>query len=74
MKHLFLALLLRGLISCGANEGIDNTGSDNGKTNSSEASINPTEDVSGCYMKIIGRDTAILMLEQKGRDLSGKRP
>ncbi len=30
------------------------------------------QDLNGCYMKIIERDTAILMLEQKGKELSGK--
>jgi len=32
----------------------------------------PAADVTGCYMKIVGRDTAILMLEQKGNMFTGK--
>ena len=32
----------------------------------------PAADVTGCYMKIVGRDTAIIMLEQKGNMFTGK--
>lgn len=32
----------------------------------------PGTDITGCYMKIIGRDTAILKLEQKGNMFTGK--
>jgi hypothetical protein len=49
-----------------------NVSSDSNMSTSPGTTTSPTEDVSGCYMKIIGRDTAILMLEQKGKDLKGK--
>ena len=46
--------------------------SDVEKTTSSNTDQKSIADVSGCYMKILGRDTAILMIEQKGLQLTGK--
>ena len=75
MKHMFFILLFSNLLSCNensqANEKTDTVTPSNDSA-TSPAIAEPMEDVSGCYMKIVERDTAILMLEQKGRDLSGK--
>jgi len=65
------------MISCKNNSQVnDQTGTnrsaETGKVISSNDNKSAVADVSGCYMKIIGRDTAILMLEQKGNELSGK--
>ena len=74
LKYIFVILLSGKMFSCNNN----NQGSasadiaDTGKVASQEVNENQGADVSGCYMKIIGRDTAILMIEQKGKDLSGK--
>ena len=46
--------------------------SDNGKVVPPNVENEPAQDITGCYMKIIGRDTAILMLEQKGNMFTGK--
>ena len=46
--------------------------SDSGTSISSKVEENPDTDITGCYMKIVGRDTAILMLEQKGNMFTGK--
>ena len=76
MKYIFFILLSGKLFSCNNDEtnyqsDIDKP-ADSGKVISSDVGEKPAWDVSGCYMKIIGRDTAILMLEQKGNKLSGK--
>jgi len=77
MKYIFFILLFGKMISCHnnsqSNDRLDNDrSSDTGKIIPSDITNNPLADVRGCYMKIIGRDTAILMLEQKGNELSGK--
>jgi len=76
MKYIFFILLSGKLISCTNNETNYRSdigmSSDSGKAISPNVGKQPGADVSGCYMKIIGRDTAILMLEQKGNELSGK--
>ena len=70
-------LLFSKLVACN-----DNTQA-NGKSTSSQPydsgiAISPkpqeqaVNEIAGCYLKIIGRDTAILMLEQKGDMITGK--
>ena len=78
MKYILFILLSGNLISCNNNN--VQTNNQSGTTNTTDAEKNtssntdqkPVADNSGCYMKIIGRDTAIVMLEQKGNDLTGK--
>lgn len=78
MKYILFVLLSVKLISCSDSNQVNDqqdssTGSsDTGKVISSDSKEKLSTDASGCYMKIIGRDTAILMLEQKGNELSGK--
>jgi len=48
-----------------------NKSSNSPTTTSSNAKQEP-DDLAGCYIKITGRDTAIVMLDQKGNDISGK--
>ena len=77
MKYLLVILLTGKLISCNNNvrtsEQLDAPStSDAEKTTASISDQKPVADVSGCYMKILGRDTAILMLEQNGLQLTGK--
>ena len=77
LKSIFFILLSGKMISCNNNnQHSDHQGatrsSDTGKIVSPGVSEKPAADISGCYMKIIGRDTAILRIEQKGNDLSGK--
>ena len=76
MKYILFILFSGKLLSCNnnnqANDQADIATPDTGKVISSNVSEKPAADVSGCYMKINGRDTAILMLEQKGNELSGK--
>ncbi|HEY5969352.1 MAG TPA: hypothetical protein VIU35_15340 [Chitinophagaceae bacterium] len=67
MKHFLYILLFSNLIAC--NNSHTNDYSGNSKPSASPPNV---EDLPGCYMKIVGRDTAILMLEQKGKKLSGK--
>jgi hypothetical protein len=76
MKYLLYILLFSKLIACNNNsQANDYSGnsksSDSGKITPSNEE-KPAPDVTGCYMKILGRDTAILMLEQKGNEFSGK--
>lgn len=76
MKYIFFILLSGKLISCNNNQRNDQSttfkSSDTSTTTPSNVDEKPFADLAGCYMKIIGRDTAILMLEQKGATLSGK--
>jgi len=76
MKYIFYILLFSKLIACNNSNTKDYSGnsktSDTGKIISPNAENMPVSDLTGCYMKIVGRDTAILMLEQKGKDYSGK--
>ena len=74
LKYIFVILLSGKMFSCNNNRQVPASAdtSDTGKIVSPEVNEKPATNVSGCYMKIIGRDTAILMIEQKGKDLSGK--
>ena len=77
MKYILIFLFVGKLISCNNNiqtgEKANTTNpSDNGRALLPKADQKISVDMSGCYMKIIGKDTAIIMLEQKGMDLSGK--
>ena len=77
MKHIFLILLSGSLLFCNNNsqgnfQPDTATAVNKGNANSSNTSENATQEAAGCYMKIIGKDTAIIMLEQKGKELSGK--
>lgn len=45
---------------------------DSGQGNSPKVESPEEAELTGCYMKIIGRDTAILMLEKKGNRFTGK--
>ena len=76
MKHILYILLFSKLVACNSSQTNDYTGylkpSDSGKIISKNVEDRSVSDVTGCYMKIVGRDTAILMLEQKGKEFSGK--
>lgn len=76
LKYIFLILVSSKMISCNNSsqaEDLQSTSrsSDTSK-NVSPINEKPAADISGCYMKITGRDTAIVMIVQKGNDLSGK--
>jgi len=77
MKYLLYLLLFSKLVACN-----DNTQA-NGKSATSQTYDSGTailpkpqeqavKEIAGCYMKIIGRDTAILLLEQNGDMITGK--
>ena len=77
MKYMLFILLSGKLLSCNNNiqtneQSNASKSSDTSKTTVSETGQKSEEDRTGCYMKIVGRDTAILMLEQKGKEFSGK--
>lgn len=75
MKYLLLALLICIYSACNENRQTNdeaNTSSNNSTINNPEKEKEKIADSDGCYMKITGRDTAILMLEEKGNELSGK--
>jgi len=76
MKHILYILLLSKLIACNNSKTSEYSGnskqSDTGKIISPNVEERPVSDVTGCYMKIVGRDTAIIMLEQNGKNYSGK--
>jgi len=72
MKYILCFLLFAKLVAC------NDTGSSTSTQSSENGNVTPSNsreqftDISGCYMKITGRDTAILMLEQKGNAFTGK--
>jgi hypothetical protein len=76
MKHILFILLFSKLIACNNNQINDFSGnlkpSDSGKIIAQNADDKSVPAVPGCYMKIVGRDTAILKLEQKGKEFIGK--
>ena len=77
MKYIFFILFLGKLMSCSNNTATNeqagvSKSSDSGKGTSPNIENGPASDITGCYMKIVGRDTAILMLEQKGNMFTGK--
>lgn len=76
MKFLIVITVATALIACNSNSKSNDTTTENKSsdqgTTSTEIGSNAAGDLSGCYMKITGRDTAILMIEQKAIDISGK--
>lgn len=77
MKNIPFVLLITIIFSCNNDiqtyEKSDvNKTSDAEKATSSNADQKPVADISGCYMKLLGRDTAIIMIVQKGLQLTGK--
>ena len=76
MKHFLYILLFSILVACNNSRTNDYSGnyksSDSGKNFSPNVEDRSVPDVAGCYMKIVGRDTAILMLDHKGKEFSGK--
>ena len=73
MKYFVFLLLVSNLIACrDTSEATNSETTDAGQVIPPKMENNPPADVTGCYMKIVGRDTAILMLEQKGNIFSGK--
>jgi len=74
MKYVVYIFLLSRLTACNDNSRptSNSTTSDGGTSVSSNPGDHSLNDLTGCYMKIIGRDTAILMLEQKGNMFTGK--
>ena len=77
VKYILFILLSGKLLSCNNNiqtneQSSASKSSDTSKTGPLVTDTKTHEDLPGCYMKIIGRDTAILKLEQKGKEFSGK--
>ena len=75
MKYILYILLFIKLAACNDNRQANETTSpsiDSGTSISSKPEDSPVNGIPGCYMKIVGRDTAILMLEQKGNMFTGK--
>ena len=76
MRYFHIVALAGVLIACNDNSDINDTETNksSGSPNTSSGAVEqkPQEDESSCYMKITGRDTAILVLDQKANDISGK--
>ena len=73
MKYLFYLLLVSNLMACkDTSQASTSETTDVGQVIPPKIEDKSPADVTGCYIKIIGRDTAILMLEQKGNMFSGK--
>ena len=74
MKYILYILLFSKLAACNDDSQLNSKSTISPSSNSatSKSEEHPVNDITGCYMKIIGRDTAILMLEQKGNVFTGK--
>lgn len=76
MKYIIVYLILGALASCNSEtvnnktETSDTSGT--GKASPPAKEEKPEVDANGCYMKITGRDTAILMIDQKGNEITGR--
>ena len=74
MKYILYFLVFWYSLGCNdTNNTVEKPGDDrSAKSEKAVLTKNENQGLPGCYMKITGRDTAILMLEQKGNSLSGK--
>ena len=73
MKYIFYFLVFSKLIACNdSSQVVTSQAADSGKVIVPNAEAKPVAAIAGCYMKIVGRDTAILLLEQKGNVFTGK--
>lgn len=76
MKYILYIFLVSKLIACHDNSGAKDKSTasrpDSGTVVSARPEDHSLSDIPGCYMKIAGRDTAILRLEQKGDMFTGK--
>jgi hypothetical protein len=77
MKYIFYIFLVLKMISCNDRADVteDKTSiksADSGQISKAVVDETPVADNASCYMKIHGRDTAIVMFEQNGTELSGK--
>lgn len=76
MKYIGVLAFVGVTISCNENNGLNKTEnsvpSNSAQVASTDTGQQPTNDETACYMKVTGRDTAIVMLDQKGNDLSGQ--
>jgi hypothetical protein len=72
VKQILYILLFSKLIACNNSRTNEYTGSSKPSGSPPNVEDNSVSDLTGCYMKIVGRDTAILRLEQKGKEFSGK--
>ena len=77
MKYILYSLAFGCLIACNNtiktnDQGVEYRSLDSSKADPVQVEIEPAKVIPGCYMKIIGRDTAILMLKQKGNKYTGK--
>ena len=64
--YVFIAIIL---FACNSSTNENTIGEDSSTMPGTDKLVN---DHIGCYMKVTGRDTTILMLEQVGDDLNGK--
>ena len=79
MRHFIISLIMTNLVACNsADQTTEQTTTDSNTSSETDKALppkteeDPSADVHGCYMKITGRDTAILMIDQKGADITGK--
>lgn len=77
MKYIIYFLVICCSMACNepmntSDQGVEYRSSDSTKGGPLNVETPPAQSIAGCYMKIIGRDTAIIMLEQKGNKFSGK--
>ena len=80
MKYTIIIFAISLLIACTDNRQLTETSETSGSSNTSNdpktaISVDdkkPGSEENGCYMKITGRDTAIVVLEQKGTEVTGK--
>lgn len=72
MKYILILILAVTVYSCNDYRRVKEKSETKQPVNTDSPAPVAEADVDGCYMKVTGRDTAILMLERKGNELSGK--
>lgn len=77
MKYILCVVGFCCLIACNGtikkgDQAAEYKAADSGNVIAPHLETQSGANIPGCYMKIVGRDTAILMLEKKGKELSGK--
>ncbi len=72
MKHFLIWMITIAFISCNNNESNDTTNDTIAETEDFSVNENKASSISGCYLRVMQRDTLLASLTQDGNLVSGK--